>query len=451
VTRITEKGVTGGSEVPGEARRGKKEGDRRMKVGKSVLLLLVMVLLLGLVSLAGSAAKVTLRMGTWQADDPAFGPFYKEAIAAFEKENPEIEIVLEHSPSAAYWDKLLTQIATKNAPDIMKFAGYNFHEYVAMGALEPLDEYLAKTDILKRWYPVQKTFPVVNGKTYAVILMQRGTAVYYNKRMLQEAGLQVPKDLKEFVEAARKLTKRQGGEIVQYGLGLRTDPKHQDVNEYTLLFVLAHGAHWTDNGKWKLTDPKVVKAVQYVKDLYDAGVSPLSAQPNLLRELFWQEKLAMHIDGPWYWAQIEKGNPGMVKDVGTFLLPAAAGGSAVSTGGPMNLIGVSRNAKHKEEAWKFIAFISRPEWQNKFTDYSFNTGGMKGSVTPQFLKTNPWFSTFADAVDVAKQIPPPGFETRYTPFRKAVNSALGEIFILNRPVRESLKVVQDQMEQLANR
>ena len=103
-------------------------------------------------------------MGTWQADDPAFGPYYKEAIAAFQKANPDIEIVLEHSPSAAYWDKLLTQIATKNAPDIMKFAGYNFHEYVAMGALEPLDGFLAKTDILRRFYPVQKTFPVVGGQ-----------------------------------------------------------------------------------------------------------------------------------------------------------------------------------------------------------------------------------------------------------------------------------------------
>ena len=410
---------------------------------------LIMMLILG--AEISFAAKSSLRMGTWQADDPAFGPFYKEAIAAFQKANPDIEIVLEHSPSAAYWDKLLTQIATKNAPDIMKFAGYNFHEYVAMGALEPLDGFLGKTDILSRFYPVQKTFPVVGGKTYAVILMQRGTAVYYNKKMLQEAGLTVPKDLKQFAEAARKLTKKKGSETLQYGLGLRTDPKHQDVNEYTLLFVLAHGSHWSSGGKWLLTDSKVVQGVQYVKENYDNGVSPLSAQPNLLRELFWQEKLAMHIDGPWYWAQIEKGNRGLLKDVGSFLLPNSAGTGAVSTGGPMNLIGVSSNSKAKAEAWKFIEFLSQSEWQRKFTEASFNIPGMKGAVTGEFLKANPWFKTFQDAIDVVDQIPPPGFETRFSPFRKTMNNALGEIFILGKPVRETLKGTQDQLEKLAAR
>ena len=413
--------------------------------------IVVLTVVMGIGPGSALAAKSTLRMGTWQADDPAFGPYYKEAIAAFQKANPDIEIVLEHSPSAAYWDKLLTQIATKNAPDIMKFAGYNFHEYVAMGALEPLDGFLARTDILRRFYPVQKTFPIVGGKTYAVILMQRGTAVYYNKRMLQEAGLAVPKDLMQFAEAARKLTKKRGAETVQYGLGLRTDPKHQDVSEYTLLFCLAHGSHWSANGKWLLTDPKVVQGVQYAKDLYDAGVTPLSAQPNLLRELFWQEKLAMHIDGPWYWAQIEKGNPGMLKDVGSFLLPSASGGGTVSTGGPMNLIGVSSNSKLKAEAWKFIEFISQSDWQRKFVEASFNVPGMKGAVTAEFLKANPWFKNFQDAIDVAEQVPPPGFETKFSPFRKTLNSALGEIFILGKPVRETLKGTQDQLEKLATR
>jgi multiple sugar transport system substrate-binding protein len=414
---------------------------------------ILVVLALGLAIGPGAAlaAKTSLRMGTWQADDPAFGPFYKEAIAAFQNANPGLEIVLEHSPSSAYWDKLLTQIATKNAPDIMKFAGYNFHEYVAMGALEPLDGFLGKTDILQRFYPVQKTFPVVGGKTYAVILMQRGTAVYYNKRMLQEAGLAIPKDLKQFAEAAKKLTKKKGAETVQYGLGLRTDPKHQDVQEYTLLFALAHGSHWSANGKWQLTDPKVIQGVQYAKGLYDAGVSPLSAVPNLLRELFWQEKIAMHIDGPWYYAQVEKGNPTMVKDVGSFLLPTASGGGAVSTGGPMNLIGVASNSKFKAEAWKFVEFISQTEWQRKFADASFNVPGMKGALSAEFLKKNPWFGTFQDAIDVAEQIPPPGFETKFSPFRKTMNSALGDIFLLGRPVPERLKAAQSELEKLATR
>jgi multiple sugar transport system substrate-binding protein len=422
-----------------------------MRLNARVALSVACALVLILSTIAGAAEKITLRMGTWQADDPAFGPFYKEAIAAFEKENPNIHIALEHSPSSAYWDKLLTQIATRNAPDIMKFAGYNFHEYVAMGALEPLDGYLAGTDVLQRWYPVQKEFPVVNGSTYALILMQRGTAVYYNKRMFSQAGVNVPRNLSEFADAAKRLTRRENGQVVQYGLGLRTDPKHQDVNEYTLLFVLANGAHWSEDGKWILTDPRVIEGLQYVKALYDAGVSPLSAQPNLLRELFWQGRIAMHIDGPWYWAQIENNNPDLRKDVGVFLLPNTPGTGVVSTGGPMNLIGISKNSRHKAEAWKFIEFIARPEWQKKFTDYSFNAAGMKGAVTKEFLEANPWFETFNAAVDVAAPIPPPSFETLFSPFRKAMNNALGEIFILNKPILSTMQRTQQELEILGRR
>ena len=117
----------------------------------------------------------------------------------------------------------------------------------------------------------------------------------------------------------------------------------------------------------------------------------------------------------------------------------------------MNLIGVSSNSKLKAEAWKFIEFISQSDWQRKFVEASFNVPGMKGAVTPEFLRANPWFKTFQDAIDVAEQVPPPGFETKFSPFRKTLNSALGEIFILGKLVRETLKGAQDQLEKLATR
>jgi ABC-type glycerol-3-phosphate transport system substrate-binding protein len=141
----------------------------------------------------------------------------------------------------------------------------------------------------------------------------------------------------------------------------------------------------------------------------------------------------------------------MLKDVGSFLLPTAGGGGAVSTGGPMNLIGVSSNSKFKAEAWKFIEFISQSEWQGKFAEASFNVPGMKGAFSAEFLKANAWFGTFQEAIDVAEQIPPPGFETKFSPVRKALNNALGDIFILGKPVQERLKAAQSELEKLAIR
>ena len=115
------------------------------------------------------------------------------------------------------------------------------------------------------------------------------------------------------------------------------------------------------------------------------------------------------------------------------------------------LIGVSSNSKFKAEAWKFVEFISQSEWQRKFADASFNVPGMKGALSPEFLKANPWFGTFQEAIDVAEQIPPPGFETKFSPFRKTMNGALGDIFILGKPVQETLRAAQNELEKLATR
>jgi len=92
-----------------------------MKKFMSVFLASVLCLVLasGLV-LPGPATvqaeeKVSIRQAIWDVNQE---PFYDEAIALFNEENPNIEIVVEITPWAQYWtsSKLLQQVAVSLTP-----------------------------------------------------------------------------------------------------------------------------------------------------------------------------------------------------------------------------------------------------------------------------------------------------------------------------------------------
>ena len=66
----------------------------------------------------GAGGQVALRMSTWGNDSRL--KLTEEAIAAFEKANPGITVQVENSEFGSYWDKLATQTAGGDAPDVIQ-------------------------------------------------------------------------------------------------------------------------------------------------------------------------------------------------------------------------------------------------------------------------------------------------------------------------------------------
>ena len=59
-------------------------------------------------------------------------------IELYEELNPHIKIVPEYSGFDGYFDKLTTQFAAGNAPDIIQYGG-NLEDYVRQGVVLELD------------------------------------------------------------------------------------------------------------------------------------------------------------------------------------------------------------------------------------------------------------------------------------------------------------------------
>src|SRR5690606_29976892 len=113
------------------------------------------------------AEEIELRMAWWGSD--ARHEKALQAIELFEKQNLNIKITAEYSGFDGYFDKLNTQIAAGNAPDLIQMGG-NIKEYVDKNALLDLQPYVGsilRQDDFGEGLIKKATF---DGKFYGVTL-----------------------------------------------------------------------------------------------------------------------------------------------------------------------------------------------------------------------------------------------------------------------------------------
>jgi multiple sugar transport system substrate-binding protein len=88
---------------------------------------------------------VTLRFSWWGSDTRH--KMTQKLIDAYEAKNPNIKIEGEYGDWSGYWDKLATQVASQDAPDIIQMDAQYLGEYAERGALLELkDVDLSKFD-----------------------------------------------------------------------------------------------------------------------------------------------------------------------------------------------------------------------------------------------------------------------------------------------------------------
>jgi multiple sugar transport system substrate-binding protein len=151
-----------------------------------------------------SSAPVTLDFPTWQAEEGGFAVFWKEMKAQFEGKNPNVIIQLSNLPFAQYTDTLITRFSAGDPPDIVHIPTRTFGQYAAQGWFASLDNDFAKTDILQNWTALQKSV-VYKGQNQGLLLMGYGAVMFYNEKILNEAGVKVPANKDELIAAVKAI------------------------------------------------------------------------------------------------------------------------------------------------------------------------------------------------------------------------------------------------------
>ena len=92
-------------------------------------------------------AATTLEFTTWQAEEPGFGAWWKELIAAFEQKNRGTQIKVTGIPYKDYLDQLTIRFASNRPPPLFELNTDTVGAFASQDWLQPLDDRIKQSVI----------------------------------------------------------------------------------------------------------------------------------------------------------------------------------------------------------------------------------------------------------------------------------------------------------------
>lgn len=155
-----------------------------------------------------AGAKQTIRFSWWGDTDRLATT--KKVLAAFQKQHPNITVQVETTGDTdSYFDKLATEMAANDAPDVMTLGGAYPREFSDRGALLDLSTVSAQPDLSK--FPASTlAASKFNGKQYGVPTGGNAIGLIINPKIFQQAGVPLPDTAswtwEDFVRTAARIT-----------------------------------------------------------------------------------------------------------------------------------------------------------------------------------------------------------------------------------------------------
>jgi len=125
----------------------------------------------------------------------------------FEAANPDIKIQYTYVPFAELLSRTLQMAAVHKSPAISCIDNPDVLRVAKAGVLKDISADVAKLPTWQDTYPGPKSAVSDGQKVYGVPIGSNSLAIFYNKKMLSDAGINPPTTWAELTEAAAKLTK----------------------------------------------------------------------------------------------------------------------------------------------------------------------------------------------------------------------------------------------------
>src|SRR5665647_1592113 len=296
--------------------------------------------------------KVEISFSLWADKE-----FWRAQLDKFEVLNPNIKVNFQFIPDA-YEDKLFTLVAGGNPPDVMSQYETTTPDVAKKGIVEDLMPYIEKDKSfdLTDFYDVALSLSKLDGKLYGLSNTLAPQFMFYNKTAFDKAKVAYPTanwTWNDYLEAAKKLTVKDGDKITQYG---------SDANSSwwipTELEIRQNGGEIFKDGNANFNSPEVIQSIQFWADLtLKYHVAPSLAESSGQGDLFPSGKVAMTRNGIWM-KDVYKDIKGFEWDIAPLPKNKNAG-TVLHT----NYLTLSTKSKHKEESWELNKWLSGPEVQ----------------------------------------------------------------------------------------
>jgi multiple sugar transport system substrate-binding protein len=268
--------------------------------------------LLAIVAIALMAGATLSAQGTsakprevrfWTLFTGGDGDFFDAMVKAFNASQKDIVLVNDTVKFTDYYTKLTAALAAKTAPDFVVIHASQLVNYVPNKVFLPLDQYIKKEGMnLKDFEAPPLAACTFGGKIYAIPLDVHPLIMYYNKDLLQKAGVtKVPVTLDELFADAKAVQEKTGA------IGIAVDDTTATYKAYTLTrmfmsLLKEQGVNILDasNKKANFDNSAGVKAYKVLADMVNAeGVTPKGLDYDSSVADFKLGKAAFHFNGVW--------------------------------------------------------------------------------------------------------------------------------------------------------
>lgn len=311
---------------------------------------------------APAAGPVTL---TFLSRDPNRAQIEK-LIGAWNEKNPNIQIEGTFVPASDFVTKFATMIAGGAPPDFVAVDLVYVPQFAAAGQLADITEMAKALPYFDALSPSHIRLSTVGDKIYGLPFNAEASILMWNKDLFTAAGLdpeKPPTTWAEIADYAAKITALGDGKYGFYFSGACPG-----CNAFTFMpLIWANGGDvLSDDGTTAtLDDPAVKEALEFYKQMWDAGYMPPGSPTDTgtdFANLFASGTIGMQGLGAFAINTNKSANPDM--NFGVAFLPGKDGGSSSFAGG--DVIAIPAGSKYVSEAFEFMKWLTSDEVQLEY-------------------------------------------------------------------------------------
>lgn len=340
---------------------------------KGFALLVALLLQIAFAVTVVTAENIQLSFMFWGS--PAEDQAIRKALKDFEAANPGISVTpLFATYSGAEYDaKMKAMSESGTLPDVGYFGG-QFYDYASNNFFLDMTPYVTRDGIKNDYLP--QTWIMYQNKIVGAYTAAESQVVYYNKKVLQDAGIPLPPTdytkawtWAQYLDAWKKLTIDKNGkhpgeagfnpkQVVRFGVN------HEMWNQMLLPQIWSNGGDIiSPDGKTVLLDsPETIQAIQDFADLRNKymvmsapGLTEYNSTSKVDPKVLLQNgQIGFYISGQWELLDYA----GMNFPLGIGALPIHKKPAQLYVSG-INVI--FKQTKHPDEAWKLQKWMMTPE------------------------------------------------------------------------------------------
>jgi len=300
----------------------------------------------------------------------------EQAAADRFNETSDIKVVVDTGSTAGseYTAAVRNSIGTASAPDIfMSWGAANIQPLVDAGALLPLDGFIADDEALESSFlPSVFQEEVIDGSTYGIPM--RGVAptfLFYNKAVLEAAGLEPATTLDELLDQVPVLT---AAGVTPLGLAGADKWPTQMWYQYVFARLIGNDevakALAGDDDVWASDGSRA--ALDTIRELVDSGAfgqnfDSVTYGTDGSAALLRTGKSAYELMGTWHFATVQAGDPAFVEnDLGFTAFPSIDGDGQPGeiAGNLSNYYTVAADTRYPDTVAAFLAELYGDDFLN---------------------------------------------------------------------------------------